>query len=161
MSELLIPAHSNARHGAARTKAAGGDAGGINVQTSDCGGGRHAERLGNGAAADRDETVSRADEIQWRGRGCVVRSKVEDAPGESQNRARHGVVGLAMANAFAADAIVLVSESKVHGRGGRNVGQRALGGGNSTGALEKGDIAEAKRGNACVGIGRVHLKGSP
>jgi hypothetical protein len=84
-----------------------------------------------------------------------MRAKVQDTSGESEDRARCGIVRAAMANALAADTVFLISKGEVHRRGGRDIGKRARGRGNSTGPLEKRDIAEAKRGTACVGIGRV------
>ena len=82
-------------------------------------------------------------------------AKVQDAPDKRKDGASRSVLGAAMSNAFAANAVLLVGEGQIHRRGRGNIAESTRGGGNCPWPVVEGDIAEAKRGNACVGIGRV------
>ena len=88
------------------------------------------------------------------GRG-MVGAEVKNAASESKNGAGGGIVRAAVADAFAANAVLLRGEGEVDGGGGGNVSEGASGGRHGAGPAEKGDIAEAERSVGGARVGRI------
>jgi hypothetical protein len=85
-------------------------------------------------------------------------AKVQDAPDKRKDGASRSVLGAAMSNAFAANAVLLVGEGQIHRRGRGNIAESTRGGGNCPWPVVEGDIAEAKRRTVGVGCARVFAR---
>ena len=106
----------------------------------------------DGTAADGSE-ASRGVNVVQRcvGRG-VVCAEVKNAACKGEHGTCGGVVGAAVADAFAPNAVLLGGEGEIDGGGRGNVGKSA-----GPGSAEKCDIAETKRGAVDTRVGWVSV----
>ena len=81
-------------------------------------------------------------------------AKVQDAPDKRMDGASRSVLGAAMSNAFAANAVLLVGEGQVNRSGKGDVKDGTGRGGQLPGAVVEHDVLQPKGGTAGVLVGR-------
>jgi hypothetical protein len=157
--DVGVNAGAKEGHGTAGTKAAGGDAkrGDTKLKIE---GGRAVSKHGGDMGSGDGVSGVGAKKIEVKrssGRGVVLTPEMDNAMGQSKDRARKGVTGASMANLFASHCIFLIREDQTGEGGMLNIIESSNSGVENTTANGQFDVAQAEWSTERIRGGRFGI----